>query len=393
MAGNTYDKAVKVLSSFRAAFGKTDANDILIVRAPGRVNLIGDHTDYHEGFVLPMTIDRCAYAALRARNDDTVNLYAAQFDEWITYPLSERPETEPGAWAAYVTGVVSELPDRLPGGFEMLVESDVPIGAGLSSSAALSTAVIYGLDQLFGLGIDPIDAVRLSRQVEHRYAGVSCGIMDPFVSRLGRRRHALMLDCRSLACEHVPLANTERDRTDAFEIVIADSGVRRKLAASGYNARRSECEQALETIRKTRPDVRSLRDAKPDDLPLLSPLQHRRVRHVLEENDRVLQAREALRKEDLEAFGALMNQSHDSLRDLYEVSCEELDTLVAAARNVDGVAGARMTGGGFGGCTVHLVRQDAVPALREALCETYAKTYGRAPVIYTVRENHRTERM
>ena len=393
MAGNTYDKAVKVLSSFRAAFGETDANDILIVRAPGRVNLIGDHTDYHEGFVLPMTIDRCAYAALRARNDDTVNLYAAQFDEWITYPLSERPETEPGAWAAYVTGVVSELRDRLPGGFEMLVESDVPIGAGLSSSAALSTAVIYGLDQLFGLGIDPIDAVRLSRQVEHRYAGVSCGIMDPFVSRLGRRRHALLLDCRSLACEHVPLANTERDRTDAFEIVIADSGVRRKLAASGYNARRSECEQALETIRKTRPDVRSLRDAKPDDLPLLSPLQHRRVRHVLEENDRVLQAREALRKEDLEAFGALMNQSHDSLRDLYEVSCKELDTLVAAARNVDGVAGARMTGGGFGGCTVHLVRQDAVPALREALCETYAKTYGRAPVIYTVRENHRTERM
>ena len=393
MAGNTYDKAVKVLSSFRAAFGETDANDILIVRAPGRVNLIGDHTDYHEGFVLPMTIDRCAYAALRTRNDDTVNLHATQFDEWITYPLSERPETEPGAWAAYVTGVVSELRDRLPGGFEMLVESDVPIGAGLSSSAALSTAVIYGLDQLFGLGIDPIDAVRLSRQVEHRYAGVSCGIMDPFVSRLGRRRHALLLDCRSLACEHVPLANTERDRTDAFEIVIADSGVRRKLAASGYNARRSECEQALETIRKTRPDVRSLRDAKPNDLPLLSPLQHRRVRHVLEENDRVLQAREALRKEDPEAFGALMNQSHDSLRDLYEVSCEELDTLVAAARNVDGAAGARMTGGGFGGCTVHLVRQDAVPALREALCETYAKTYGRAPVIYTVRENHRTERM
>ena len=393
MAGNTYDKAVKVLSSFRAAFGETDANDILIVRAPGRVNLIGDHTDYHEGFVLPMTIDRCAYAALRTRNDDTVNLHATQFDEWITYPLSERPETEPGAWAAYVTGVVSELRDRLPGGFEMLVESDVPIGAGLSSSAALSTAVIYGLDQLFGLGIDPIDAVRLSRQVEHRYAGVSCGIMDPFVSRLGRRRHALLLDCRSLACEHVPLANTERDRTDAFEIVIADSGVRRKLAASGYNARRSECEQALETIRKTRPDVRSLRDAKPNDLPLLSPLQHRRVRHVLEENDRVLQAREALRKEDPEAFGALMNQSHDSLRDLYEVSCEELDTLVAAARNVDGAAGARMTGGGFGGCTVHLVRQDAVPALREALCETYAKTYVRAPVIYTVRENHRTERM
>ena len=392
-AGNNYDKAVKVLSSFRAAFGEAGANNVLIVRAPGRVNLIGDHTDYHEGFVLPMTIDRCAYAALRARNDDTVILYATQFDEWITYPLSERLETKPGAWAAYVTGAISELRDRLPGGFEMLVEGDVPIGAGLSSSAALSMAVIYGLDQLFGLGIAPLDAVHLSQQVEHRYAGVACGIMDPFVSRLGRRRHALLLDCRSLACEHVPLANTEKYRADAFEIVIADSGVRRKLAASSYNARRRECEQALETIRKTRPDVRSLRDAKPDDLPLLPPLERRRVQHVLEENDRVLQARDALRGGDFEVFGELMNQSHDSLRDLYEVSCEELDTLVATARNVDGVAGARMTGGGFGGCTVHLVRQAAVPALREALCETYAKTYGCAPVIYAVRENHRTERM
>ena len=392
-AGNNYDKAVKVLSSFRAAFGEAGANNVLIVRAPGRVNLIGDHTDYHEGFVLPMTINRCAYAALRARNDDTVILHATQFDEWITYPLSESPVIEPGAWAAYVTGVISELRDRLPGGFEMLVEGDVPIGAGLSSSAALSTAVIYGLDQLFGLGIAPLDAVHLSQQVEHRYAGVACGIMDPFVSRLGRRRHALLLDCRSLACEHVPLANTERDRADPFEIVIADSGVRRKLAASGYNARRRECEQALETIRKTRPDVQSLRDAKPDDLPLLLPLQRRRVQHVLEENDRVLQARDALRNGDFELFGELMNQSHDSLRDLYEVSCEELDTLVATARKVDGVAGARMTGGGFGGCTVHLVRKAATPALREALCETYAKTYGRAPVIYAVRENHRTERM
>lgn len=384
---------MKALSSFRAAFGEADANNVLIVRAPGRVNLIGDHTDYHEGFVLPMTINRCAYAALRARNDDTVILYASQFDEWITYPLSERPKTGPGAWSAYVTGIINELRDWLPGGFEMLVEGDIPIGAGLSSSAALSTAVIYGLDQLFGLGIDPVDAVHLSRQVEHDYAGVSCGVMDPFVSRLGRRRHALLLDCRSLACEHVPLANTKRDRSDAFEIVIADSGVRRKLADSGYNARRDECEQALETIREARPDVRSLRDARPQDLLFLPPLQRRRVRHVIEENDRVLQARDALRSGEFEAFGELMNRSHDSLRDLYEVSCEELDTLVDAARNVDGVAGARMTGGGFGGCTVHLVRQAAVPALHEALCETCKKMYRRTPGIYTIRENHRTERM
>lgn len=386
-------ETVKVLSSFRAAFGEADANDVLVVRAPGRVNLIGDHTDYHEGFVLPMTIDRCAYAALRARRDDTVILYAAQFDEWITYPLSERPETGPGTWAAYVTGAISELRNRLPGGFEMLVEGDVPIGAGLSSSAALSTAVIYGLDQLFGLGIDPIDAVHLSQQVEHRYAGVSCGVMDPFVSRLGRRRHALLLDCRSLDCEHVPLADARRDRNDAFEIVIADSGVRRKLADSGYNARRRECEEALDIIRETRPDVRSLRDARPNDLSFLAPLQRRRVQHVLEENDRVLQARDALRKGDFEAFGELMNQSHESLRDLYEVSCEELDAMVAAAQKVEGVPGSRMTGGGFGGCTVSLARPSAVPALREALCETCAKTHGRGPDIYVVRENHRTERL
>ena len=390
------DKAAQMLASFRDAFGETDPEQVLIARAPGRVNLIGDHTDYHGGFALPMTIHRCAYVAVRARRDDTVALRAAQFDERIAYPLSRPPEIRPGSWNAYVSGVVAELRERLPGGFDMLVEGDVPIGAGLSSSAALSTAVIYGLDQLFGLEIDPLDAVHLSRRVEHRYAGVSCGVMDPFASRLGRRGCALFLDCRSLACEHVPLNATHgktRGKTPAFEIVVADSGVRRKLADSGYNARRRESLRALEIIRKTRPAARSLRDASPDDLPLLPPLERRRVRHVLEENRRVLQARDALRQGDFERLGALMNQSHESLRDLYEVSCKELDAMAAAARNVKGVSGSRMTGGGFGGCTVHLARPSAVPALRKALREVCAKTYGGAPAIYVVRENHQTERM
>ena len=390
------DTAAQIAGAFRGAFGEADPAEVLIVRAPGRVNLMGDHTDYHEGFVLPMTIDRCAYVALRARRDDTVTLYAAQFGERITYPLSRPPASQPGAWSAYVGGVVCELLGRLPGGFDMLVAGDVPIGAGLSSSAALSTAVTYALDQAFGLGIAPIDAVRLSQQVEHRYAGVSCGVMDPFVSRLGRRGHALLLDCRSLACEHVPLARTPAaapPATAPFEIVVADSGVRRKLADSGYNARRRECEEALDVIRRTRPAVRSLRDAAPDDLPLLPPLARRRVQHVLDENRRVLHARDALLHGDFEAFGALMNESHASLRDLYEVSCPELDAMADAALSVDGVLGSRMTGGGFGGCTVHLARPSAVPALRQALCETCAKTHGRPPAIHVVRENHQAERL
>ncbi len=394
--GGPGDKAAQLLSAFRNAFGEADAEDVLIARAPGRVNLIGDHTDYHGGFALPMTIDRCAYVALRARGDDTAILYATQFDERITCPLSQPPATRPGAWTAYVSGVVNELRERLPGGFEMLVDGDVPVGAGLSSSAALSTAAVYALDQLFGLGIDPMDAARLSQQVEHRYAGVSCGIMDPFVSRLGRPGHALLLDCRSLCCEHVPLPQTPASGAAAeaaLEIVVADSGVRRKLADSGYNARRRECERALEIIRRSRPNVRSLRDAAAGDLPLLPPLARRRVRHVLEENRRVLHARDALRQGDYEAFGALMNESHESLRDLYEVSCAELDAMAAAARNVEGVLGSRMTGGGFGGCTVHLARPSATAALRRALCESCAKTHGRPPAIYIVRENHRTERL
>ncbi len=390
--GGREDKAAQLLSAFRNAFGEANPEDVLIARAPGRVNLIGDHTDYHEGFVLPMTIDRCAYVALRARDDDTAILYATQFGERITCPLSQPPATRPGAWTAYVSGVVNELRERLPGGFEMLVDGDVPVGAGLSSSAALSTAVVYALDQLFGLEIDPIDAARLSQQVEHRYAGVSCGIMDPFVSRLGRRGHALLLDCRSLSCEHVPLPQTPASGA-ALEIVVADSGVRRKLADSGYNARRRECERALEIIQRSRPGVRSLRDAAAGDLPLLPPLARRRVRHVLEENRRVLHARDALRQKDYEAFGALMNESHESLRDRYEVSCAELDAMAAAARNVEGVLGSRMTGGGFGGCTVHLARPSAAAALRRALCESCAKTHGRPPAIYIVRENHRTERL
>ncbi len=394
--GGRKDKAAQLLSAFRNAFGEANPEDVLIVRAPGRVNLIGDHTDYHEGFVLPMTIDRCAYVALRARKGDTAVLYAAQFDERITCPLSQPPATRPGAWTAYVSGVVNELRERLPGGFEMLVEGDVPVGAGLSSSAALSTAVVYALDQLFGLEIDPVDAARLSQQVEHRYAGVSCGIMDPFVSRLGRPGHALLLDCRSLCCEHVPLPQTPAAAPAsgaALEIVVADSGVRRKLADSAYNARRRECERALEIIQQSRPGVRSLRDATAGDLPLLPPLARRRVQHVLEENRRVLHARDTLRQGDYEAFGALMNESHESLRDCYEVSCAELDAMAAAARNVEGVLGSRMTGGGFGGCTVHLARPSAAAALRQALCESCAKTHGRPPAIYIVRENHRTERL
>lgn len=394
--GGRKDKAAQLLSAFQNAFGEANPEDVLIVRAPGRVNLIGDHTDYHEGFVLPMTIDRCAYVALRARKGDTAILYAAQFGERITCPLSQPPATRPGAWTAYVSGVVNELRERLPGGFEMLVEGDVPVGAGLSSSAALSTAVVYALDQLFGLEIDPVDAARLSQQVEHRYAGVSCGIMDPFVSRLGRPGHALLLDCRSLSCEHVPLPQTPAAAPAAgaaLEIVVADSGVRRKLADSAYNARRRECERALEIIQQSRPGVRSLRDATAGDLPLLPPLARRRVQHVLEENRRVLHACDALRQGDYETFGALMNESHESLRDRYEVSCAELDAMAAAARNVEGVLGSRMTGGGFGGCTVHLARPSAAAALRRALCESCAKTHGRPPAIYIVRENHRTERL
>lgn len=382
------------LTSFEEILGSAD--HVTVVRAPGRVNLIGDHTDYNDGFVLPMTIDRSACVSARARRDEEVVLYSTHFREKIRYPLHDMPISEAGSWTSYVGGVIEELrrAGGITSGVDMIVDGDIPLGAGLSSSAALNVAVAHALDVVFGLELDPIETVRLCRAVEHRYAGLECGIMDPFVSRFGRAGSALLLDCRSFEYEHIPFSPFS-DSAAHLSLAIVDSRVTRELATSRYGVRHAECLQAAAAVREAHPSVESLRDVTPEMLSAcrsdMDDRLYRRARHVLDENARVLNAADALRDGAFDRFGALMNGSHASLRDLFEVSCPELDTLVSAAQRTEGVLGARMTGGGFGGCTVNLVRTPAVGEFEATLRKAYLTAHGRSPRLYVVSRNDRTE--
>lgn len=376
---------VPLLRAVEAHFDADDA--VCIARAPGRVNLLGDHTDYNDGFVLPTTIDRAVYAALRPRRNRTIRLHAVNFEEEVTYPLTAPPFDELPGWGRYVAGVTEEVRSRhgMPTGFEGILYGDVPLGAGLSSSAALEVATALALDGLFALDLDAVATARLCQRVEHTYVGVQCGIMDQMAARLGRAGHALFLDCRSLDHRHIPLP------LEDASLVIADSRVQRELAASKYNERRAECDEAVRFFRHYDDRVDALRDVSEAMLDehgtaLPEPL-FRRAGHVVSENRRVQRGSDLLAAGRLEAFGALMDASHASLRDDYEVSVPELDRLVEIAQDTDGVLGARMTGAGFGGCVVCLVHNDAVPPLQHRLRTHYPQQFDREPALYVVAQN------
>jgi galactokinase len=343
---------------FRDHFG--DPTGAVVARAPGRVNLIGEHTDYNDGFVLPTTIDRHVEVVVRRRPDRKVRIAAADLGEHRDLDLDQPIDYSNSGWLPYVMGVVHELVQRgrIHFGVEVVFRGTVPRGAGLSSSAALEVATALALDTVFNLWLNPIDMARLCRDVEHRYAGVRCGIMDQFASRLGRSDHALLIDCRNLDARHVPMP------LDGHRFVIVDSGVRRELAESDYNQRRTECEEAVTFLHGMDTSITSLRDLTPDTLARhkerLPPDLFARCRHVVSENHRVLEACERLANGDLPAFGRLMKASHLSLRNDFEVSHPALDRLVEEAHRVDGVLGSRLTGAGFGGCTVNLVAETSL---------------------------------
>lgn len=378
------DMADSVRAAFRATFD--DGNDPLVAMAPGRVNLIGEYTDFNDGFVFPMTVDRGVYFAIRARSDTLVRVASIRYDELVEYQLDEFAAPTPGSWASYVLGVVEELRQRefLEQGFEAVVDGNLNLGAGLSSSAALEVATAVSLQQVFGFDMDRVDMVKLCQHVEHNYANVLCGIMDQFASGIGRAGHALLLDCRSLDYENVPVELGD------YRIVIISSEVKRSLAASAYNTRRSECQAGVEHFSRDDSTVRALRDVSRELFEShndeLTPVVRRRCRHVISENQRTLDGAAALQAGQLDRFGDLMKASHRSLRDDFEVSCPELDMLVKLASGTDGVLGSRMTGAGFGGCTVSIVHKDAVESLVAKLAE-YTDRFNLTPGVFVLEGN------
>jgi galactokinase len=352
-----------------------------VFRAPGRVNLIGEHTDYNEGFVMPVAIDFATSVTVAPRADRRVTVFSENFGEAIEFDLDDPEPRATNHWSDYVRGVVVVLEQsghRLRGA-DLRIRGEVPIGSGLSSSAALEVASAYALLASSGHNVPPVELAKLCQRAENEFVGMRCGIMDQFISCCGQADKALMLDCRSLEYRLLPLPADLR-------LMICNTMVRHELASGEYNARRAECEAAVHHFVQSRPNVRALRDVTVPELERsvvdLSEVIYRRCRHVITENARVLEAAKALEANDLKAFGHLMNKSHRSLRDDYEVSCKELDLMVEIAGQVEGVYGTRMTGGGFGGCTISLVKAESAERFKRTVAHGYEEATGLSPEIY-----------
>ncbi|MFX0095997.1 MAG: galactokinase [Candidatus Hodarchaeota archaeon] len=356
-----------------------------VVRAPGRVNLIGEHTDYNEGYVLPVAIDFQVLMAARARSDKLIHLYSLNLGRASYFSLANLIFDSEDLWSNYVRGVAFFLEKEGYSllGMDAFVHGNVPLGAGLSSSAALEVATATVFERISNFNLDGRKKALICQQAENEFVGMNCGIMDQFVCCLGKEDHALLVDCRTLEYNHIPI-----NLKDAY-IIIGNTNKQRGLVDSEYNARRQECEKAVETFAQILPNVTALRDVTPEQFhqhrDRLTPVAQKRAEHVITENERVLQSVSALRKGDLEEFGHLMNLSHESLRNLYQVSCFELDVMVELARKVPGVWGSRMTGAGFGGCTVSLVQAESVDQFQKEVGPKYRSRTGLKPEFYICR--------
>ena len=356
----------------------------IIVRAPGRVNLIGDHTDYNDGFVLPVAIDRATYVAARQREDKQIRVFAVDMADQDAFTLDTITYNTDQPWSNYVRGIVKEFLSEHHhiGGADLFITSDVPRSAGLSSSAALEVAVGYAFVQLYNLEMDRTSLALLAQRVENNFVGVQSGVMDQLISVLGQDGHAVRIDCRDLSIRTIPLyQNTS--------IVVCNSNVERMLTESAYNQRRQECTEAVHLFKTWYPDIVALRDITPamfeQHAEALPETIRARARHVVSENDRVLRSTTALEQHDVETFGTLMNESHKSLRDDYEVSIPELDVLVSSAQQVPGCYGARLTGAGFGGCIVSVVDTNVIETFQKTVASAYHQATGRDTTIYICR--------
>lgn len=368
-----------IKEEFLGCFGRSD--DVFIVRSPGRINLIGEHTDYNDGFVLPAAINRSINFVISKRRDSKCRLYASDIQDGYEFDLA-RLEKSSKRWANYLIGVVDQLQKTGYSllGFDCSFGGDIPIGAGLSSSAAIEAGLALALDEIFGLRIERIQLAVMAQKSEHEFVGVMCGIMDQFTNLLARKDSFLKLDCRSLDYGYFNFDMKE------LNVVLCDSGVKRSLANSEYNLRRQQCEKGVKKISALGYHVCKLRDVTSDMLENcraeLDPIVYNRCRYVLEENNRVESACKALEMYDYKKLGELLYESHDGLRNKYDVSCEELDFLVESASRTDGVFGARMMGAGFGGCTINLVAKESMRDFEARIKREYQKRMGKEPSFY-----------
>ena len=372
-------------------------NASLVVKSPGRINLIGEHIDYNYGFVLPAAIDKFIEVAIGKRTDGAIHMVAVDLGETIIVPMHNL-QPHATAWVNYIIGVVDQvfnnlasiennlsgnennfakIKDDFNGGFSICIQGNIPLGAGLSSSAALECAVLFALNELYSLSLTKMQMALMAQTAEHKFAGLHCGLMDMFASLHGQKNKAILLDCDSLAFTYYPLALND------YSIVLFDTQIKHVLASSEYNTRRLECEQGLKIIQEKYPTVKTFRDISLEQVEacLVSKV-YQRCKYVVEEIQRVQLAVQDLAKGDMQAFGKKMFETHKGLSSLYEVSCPELDLLVAAVSNNENVLGARMMGGGFGGCTINIIKKTAVEEIAKELAAIYKKQMHKELAVY-----------
>lgn len=356
-----------ILSLFKKHF----TGEPVLVRSPGRINLIGEHTDYNDGFVLPAAIDKYILFAMAPNGIDKIRLVSADMDQAYETGIADHYQKAGQSWANYILGVVDQVQKKGKPvkGFDCVFGGNIPIGAGLSSSAALEGGVLFGLNELFRLDLSPLEIALMAQAAENQFVGVQCGIMDQFASIHGKEGHALKLDCRTLDFSLFPV------KTDIVDILLCDTKVHRELATSEYNVRRSQCEQGVKTLQEHESGIQKLRDVSHKLLESykneMAEIVYLRCRFVVNENQRVLDACDDLENGNIESFGQRMYESHYGLRDEYEVSCRELDLLVEITENLDSVLGARMMGGGFGGCTINLVKKGNMQEVKDTIAGIY----------------------
>jgi len=369
----------EIIALFREKF---DEKTPKVYTAPGRINLIGEHTDYNGSFVFPGAVDKGITAAIRLNGTNKVRAYALDLDEYSEFGFNEEDIPKEG-WAKYIFGVCREIIKRggKIEGFDTVFSGNVPLGAGMSSSAALECTYAYALNDMLNLGIDKFELAKIGQATEHNYVGVKCGIMDQFISLFGKKGHLVRLDCKTMEYEYFPFD------PQGYRLVLLDTQVKHELASSAYNKRRESCERVVAAIRKNHPEVEFLRDANMDMLNEvkndISEEDYKRAKYVIEETQRVLDVSEALKKGDYETVGKKMYETHEGMSKLYEVSCEELDFLNDIAKKC-GVTGSRVMGGGFGGCTINLVKDELHDKFIEDAKAQFKTKYGYEPKVYDV---------